>query len=168
MVTCYKSNNAHLNEMRSHPANIIHPSNLPPPDDRRPQIDIAMPRVMSLTASTSFEVRTPRQFKVRLTKVGLDTYIQTPALASHLDIPDSLTVLGQTLDLSPLRALVAAPVNAGIDTARALVGAAVAPAIGMGAAEAASLWMLTTYLDDSLRVSRDDAGKVFVLIKEVA
>lgn len=32
-------------------------------------------------------------------------------------------------------------------------------------ASATSLWMLTTYLDDTLRVSRDDEGRVFVMLK---
>ena len=34
--------------------------------------------------------------------------------------------------------------------------------------EAASLWMLTTYLDDTLRISRDDSGCVFVMLKDVS
>jgi len=33
--------------------------------------------------------------------------------------------------------------------------------------ELASSWMLTTYLDESLRVSRDDAGRVFVMMKDL-
>lgn len=32
--------------------------------------------------------------------------------------------------------------------------------------ERASMWLLTTYLDDSLRISRDDGGRVFVLLKD--
>lgn len=34
-------------------------------------------------------------------------------------------------------------------------------------ADRAAMWMLTTYMDDSLRVSRDDAGRVFVMVKDV-
>lgn len=33
--------------------------------------------------------------------------------------------------------------------------------------ERASMWLLTTYMDDSLRVSRDDTGRVFVMLKDV-
>jgi hypothetical protein len=62
-----------------------------------------MPMLMSLTAEAGFEVRTPRAFKVRFTKVGVDTYVQTPQLLAALDIPDSLTVLGTTIDLTPLK-----------------------------------------------------------------
>jgi hypothetical protein len=35
-------------------------------------------------------------------------------------------------------------------------------------AEASSLWLLNTYLDEGLRVSRDANGRVFVMIKDVA
>lgn len=44
------------------------------------QIDIAVPITQSwplaLTSEAKFEVRTPRAFKVRFTKVGVDTYVQ--------------------------------------------------------------------------------------------
>jgi hypothetical protein len=39
----------------------------------------------------------------------------------------------------------------------------VAPA----AAEPAALWLLTTYLDDTLRISRDGNGRVFVMVKDI-
>jgi hypothetical protein len=39
----------------------------------------------------------------------------------------------------------------------------VAPA----AAEPAALWLLTTYLDDTLRISRDANGRVFVMVKDI-
>jgi hypothetical protein len=38
----------------------------------------------------------------------------------------------------------------------------------VGPNELTSMWMLTTYLDDTLRVSRDDSGRVFVLLKDVS
>ena len=31
-----------------------------------------------------------------------------------------------------------------------------------------SMWMLTTYLDDTLRISRDDSGRVFVMLRDVS
>lgn len=44
------------------------------------QIDIAVPITqtwpLALTSEAKFEVRTPRAFKVRFTKVGVDTYVQ--------------------------------------------------------------------------------------------
>ena len=34
------------------------------------------------------------------------------------------------------------------------------------ASELGAAWMLSTYLDETLRISRDDAGRVFVLMKD--
>ena len=39
------------------------------------------------------------------------------------------------------------------------------PLLLLPLSSAASLWMLTTYLDDNLRISRDDEGRVFVMLK---
>jgi len=123
---------------------------------------------MSLTAHSRLEVRTPRQFKVQFRTIGLESYIQTPQLSAHLEIPDSVSVMGQTLDLSPLQRLVAAPFNGGVQAAQALMARAAAPELPVAPADATSVWMLTTYLDDTLRVTRDDGGKVYVLLKELA
>ena len=54
------------------------------------------------------QVRTPRQFKVRFTKVGVDTLVQTPQLLADLHVPDQASVMGLTVDLSPLQRLVEA------------------------------------------------------------
>lgn len=67
------------------------------------QIEIAVPVTMALTSEAKFEVRTPRAFKVRFTKVGLDSYVNTPQLTSSLDIPESITVMGNKVDLTLLR-----------------------------------------------------------------
>ncbi|GFH26426.1 PAP_fibrillin domain-containing protein, partial [Haematococcus lacustris] len=83
-----------------------------------------------------------------------------------LEIPDQLTVLGAAVDLTPLKRLIQDPLASGLGTARALLGA-VAPQAASQVGEATSLWMLTTYLDDSLRISRDDNGAVFVMLKEI-
>eukprot|EP00198_Chlamydomonas_reinhardtii_P009631 XP_001698968.1 plastid lipid associated protein [Chlamydomonas reinhardtii] len=151
------------------------------------KIDIAVPVLLSLRAEAGLEVRSPRQFKVQFTRVGLDTFIRTPQLTAALEIPESVTVLGATLDLGPLRRLVE-PINSGLEVrvggrreaAQDLLGRAVSPEFGVsqvpmppgispGAlSSAASLWMLTTYLDDNLRISRDDEGRVFVMLKDVA
>lgn len=52
------------------------------------QINVAMPInpswPVSLTSEAMFEVRTTRAFKVRFTKIGLDTYVQVAWLAVAL------------------------------------------------------------------------------------
>ncbi|GIL78999.1 hypothetical protein Vretifemale_8406, partial [Volvox reticuliferus] len=142
------------------------------------KIDLAVPLLVSLRAEAGLEVRSPRQFKVRLTRVGLDTYVATPQLLAALEVPPSITVLGATLDLTPLKKLLE-PINSGLEAAQDLLGRAVAPeflvdsvpvppGMSRGAVQdVASLWMLTTYLDDTLRISRDDEGRVFVMLKDV-
>ncbi|GIL63818.1 hypothetical protein Vafri_17794 [Volvox africanus] len=142
------------------------------------KIDLAVPLLVSLRAEAGLEVRSPRQFKVRLTRVGLDTYVATPQLLAALEVPPSITVLGATLDLTPLRKLLE-PINSGLEAAQDLLGRAVAPEFSMDSVpvppgisrgalrDVTSLWMLTTYLDDTLRISRDDEGRVFVMLKDV-
>ncbi|GFH08647.1 plastid lipid associated protein [Haematococcus lacustris] len=108
-----------------------------------------------------------------LVDVG-DVYqvVDTSAMAAYnkvlagLEIPDQLTVLGAAVDLTPLKRLIQDPLASGLGTARALLGA-VAPQAASQVGDATSLWMLTTYLDDSLRISRDDNGAVFVMLKEI-
>lgn len=76
---------------------------LRPPPLSSPQIDLALPVILSLRADSGLEVRTPHSFKLRFHRMGLDTYVQTPQLLVSLDLPDSISMLGQTLDLTPLK-----------------------------------------------------------------
>ncbi len=80
-------------------------------------------------------------------------------------------MLGATLDLSPLQRLLS-PLNGGLEAAQGLLAVAAAaprldvPTEGAGGegGGSPSLWMLTTYLDDTLRISRDNEGHAFVLL----
>ena len=70
----------------------------------------------------------------------------------------------------PCRQLAAAPlqtVQSGLDSAQNLLRMATSPEFDLPAVEANAMWMLTTYLDDTLRVSRDDQGATFVMLKDV-
>eukprot|EP00798_Chlamydomonas_sp_ICE-L_P031975 gene31975-33901_t len=131
------------------------------------KIDLAVPVMMSLHAESAFEVRTGKSFKVSFHKVGLDTYLQTPNLLANIEIPENINILGNVIDLSPLKSLIVDPVNAGIDTAKGLLQQAVSPRFEIEPNAMTSLWMLTTYLDDTLRISRDDSGRVFVMLKDI-
>jgi len=134
------------------------------------KIDIALPISqswpLSLTSEAMFEVRTPRAFKVRFTKVGLDTYVQTPQILSALEIPDTISVLGTSVDLTPLRELIVNPLNAGLETAQSVLQTALNPEFEVQVSELASSWMLTTYLDETVRISRDESGRLFVMMKD--
>ena len=60
-----------------------------------------------------------------------------------------------------------APVQSGLEQAQELLRRAASPELELPAVEANALWMMTTYLDDTLRISRDDAGATFVMLKDV-
>jgi hypothetical protein len=44
---------------------------------------------------------------------------------------------------------------------------ATSPNFELPAVEAKALWMLTTYLDGTLRISRDDAGATYIMLKDM-
>lgn len=62
---------------------------------------------------------------------------------------------------------VIAPVQSGLSTATDLLRRAASPELDLPAVEGNALWMLTTYLDDTIRISRDDAGSMFVMLRDV-
>ena len=61
---------------------------------------------MPFSRTASFEVRSPKRLQLRLTKGG----IQTPELLTDMELPSNMTVLGQALDLSQLKAALS-PIN---------------------------------------------------------
>jgi hypothetical protein len=54
----------------------------------------------SLRTTASFEVRSPKRLQLRLTSGA----VATPELTGNLQLPDSLSVLGQNIDLSQVGA----------------------------------------------------------------
>ena len=60
----------------------------------------------AFSTTASFEVRSPKRLQLRLTKGG----IQTPELLTDMELPSNMTVLGQALDLSQLKAALS-PIN---------------------------------------------------------
>jgi hypothetical protein len=67
------------------------------------QIDLNGRIPVSLRAAAELQMRNPRLMSVRLMSVGFDTHIETPQLTVELDMPDSVKILGQTIDLSPIK-----------------------------------------------------------------
>ncbi|KAK9811509.1 hypothetical protein WJX72_005075 [[Myrmecia] bisecta] len=134
------------------------------------KVDIAVPFMMSLSTQAGLEVRTTRQFKVKFQLAGVNTQILTPKLLDNLEVPDSLSLLGQKIDLSPLRDALS-PMNVALQRMRSVTTSALAPdlpAVEGSTPPDVHAWLETTYLDDNLRVCRDEAGGVFVLVKDVS
>lgn len=63
----------------------------------------------AFSTTASFEVRSPKRLQLKLEKGK----IATPELLSDLDLPSTVTVLGQALDLSALKAALS-PVREGV------------------------------------------------------
>ncbi|KAI4314514.1 hypothetical protein L6164_027416 [Bauhinia variegata] len=113
----------------------------------------------SFSASANFEVRTPTRIQVTF-KEGT---IQPPEIKSRIDLPESVDIFGQKLSLlsvqqsfSPLQDVVA-------NVSRGLSG--LPPLKVPVPGERTSSWLITTYLDDDLRISRGDGG-LFILARE--
>lgn len=90
--------------------------------------------------------------------------IGTPQLTDSITIPDKVEFLGQSIDFSPLSGVITSVQNSYSSVARTISGQ---PPIKIPITnDRAQSWLLTTYLDDELRISRGDGGSIFVLIKE--
>ena len=58
---------------------------------------------LSLHADTRLEVRNPRALQVRIMRIGMDAFIETPELLAALELPKSINLWGAEIDLSPIR-----------------------------------------------------------------
>jgi hypothetical protein len=66
--------------------------------ENRAALSVPLSRT-SLSTTASFEVRSPKRLQVRFERGS----IATPELLADLEVPESVDVLGQTVDLSQLR-----------------------------------------------------------------
>ncbi|KAL4192136.1 hypothetical protein AMTRI_Chr06g192500 [Amborella trichopoda] len=88
----------------------------------------------------------------------------TPQLTDSIEIPENVEVLGQTIELSPFREFITPLQDAATSVARSISGST--PFKFLITIDRAESWLLTTFLDEDLCISRGDASSVFVLIKE--
>ncbi|ERN15522.1 plastid lipid-associated protein 3, chloroplastic [Amborella trichopoda] len=113
----------------------------------------------SFSASASFEVRSPSRIQVKFEEgVFNPPEIRTPA-----DLPTKVDVFGQSIDLSPLSSVLS-PLEEGFaNISRAISGQ---PPLKLRIpGQGSESWLLISYLDKDLRISRGDGG-LFVLVKE--
>lgn len=90
--------------------------------------------------------------------------IGTPQLTDSIELPENVEFLGQKLDLSPFKGLLTSVQDTASNVAKTISSQ---PPLKFSISQTnAESWLLTTYLDEELRVSRGDGGSVFVLIKE--
>ncbi|RDX57715.1 Plastoglobulin-1, chloroplastic [Mucuna pruriens] len=114
---------------------------------------------LSFSASASFEVRSPARIQVTF-KEGS---IQPPEIKSKVELPENVDIFGQKLSLLPLQQSLGPLQNVVENISRVISGQ---PPLKIPIpGERTSSWLLTTYLDKDLRISRGDGG-LFVLARE--
>lgn len=90
--------------------------------------------------------------------------IGTPQLTDSLEIPENVEFLGQQIDLTPFKGILTSIQDTASSVVRTFSSR---PPLKFPISNTnAQSWLLTTYLDEELRISRVDGGSVFVLIKE--
>ncbi|KAE8704553.1 Light-induced protein [Hibiscus syriacus] len=114
----------------------------------------------SVTTNAKFEIRSPRQVQIKFE----EGVIGTPQLTDSIVLPENVEFLGQKFDLNPIKSLLTSVQ----DTASSVVKSISSrqPLKFSLAYNNAESWLLTTYLDEDVRISRGGSGSVFVLIKE--
>lgn len=114
---------------------------------------------LSFSASASFEVRTPTRIQVTF-KEGS---IQPPEIKSNVELPENVDIFGQKLSLQPLQQSLG-PLQGLVENISRVISGQPPLKIPIPG-ERTSSWLLTTYLDKDLRISRGDGG-LFVLARE--
>ncbi|KAG7557590.1 Plastid lipid-associated protein/fibrillin conserved domain [Arabidopsis suecica] len=114
----------------------------------------------SFSTNAKFEIRSPKRVQIKFEQ-GV---IGTPQLTDSIEIPESVEVLGQKIDLNPIKGLLTSVQDTASSVARTISNQ---PPLKFSLpSDNTQSWLLTTYLDKDLRISRGDGGSVFVLIKE--
>ncbi|XP_054792162.1 plastid-lipid-associated protein, chloroplastic-like [Prosopis cineraria] len=114
----------------------------------------------SVSTNAKFEVRSPKRVQIKFDE-GI---ISTPQLTDSLVIPENVEFLGQKIDLTPFKGILNSLQDTASNVARTISSQ---PPLKIPISNSnAQSWLLTTYLDEELRISRGDGGSVFVLIKE--
>lgn len=86
-----------------------------------------------------------------------------PEIKSNIELPENVDVFGQKISLSPVQQSLSPLENAVAGIARTISGQP--PLKIQIPGERTKSWLLTTYLDKDLRISKGDGG-IFVLVKE--
>ncbi|XP_051136216.1 light-induced protein, chloroplastic-like [Andrographis paniculata] len=114
----------------------------------------------SITTNAKFEVRSPKRVQLKFEE-GI---IGTPQLTDSIELPENVEFLGQKIDLTPVKGLLTSVQDTASSVARTLSNQ---PPLKFSVSNRnVESWLLTTFLDNDLRISRGDGGSIFVLIKE--
>ncbi|KAF8712787.1 hypothetical protein HU200_028559 [Digitaria exilis] len=114
----------------------------------------------SVSTNAKFEIRSPKRVQIKFD----EGVIGTPQLTDSIVLPEKFELFGQNIDLSPLKGIFSSIENAASSVAKTISGQ---PPLKIPIrTDNAESWLLTTYLDEDLRISRGDGSSIFVLFKE--
>ncbi|XP_057512509.1 plastid-lipid-associated protein, chloroplastic-like [Actinidia eriantha] len=114
----------------------------------------------SISTNAKFEVQSPKRVQIKFEE-GI---ISTPKLTDSIVFPENVEFLGQKIDLTPLKGIITSVQDTASSVAKTISSQ---PPLKFSISNSnAESWLLTTYLDKELRISRGDAGSVFVLVKD--
>ncbi|TVU02193.1 hypothetical protein EJB05_52336 [Eragrostis curvula] len=114
----------------------------------------------SFSATASFEVQSPSRIEVQFKEGSF----QPPAISSSVDLPEQVDIFGQKISLGPVQQALNPLQQAFASIAGTISGQPPLKVSIPGNSRGRS-WLLTTYLDKDLRISRGDGG-LFILAKE--
>ena len=124
----------------------------------------------SVSTSASFDVRSPKRLQVKFKEAGIETPTLADVSLFSTSLPASVDVMGQSVDtaavtsaLEPLQNVASGVFNSLGEAMKGIPGVKVPLPENMPTGSQA--WILTTYLDETLRIARGDGGSVFVLTK---
>ncbi|KAK9811718.1 hypothetical protein WJX72_008942 [[Myrmecia] bisecta] len=120
----------------------------------------------SFSTNASFEVRSPKRLQVKFEQ-GV---VETPELLQDIEFPASISILGQSIDLTNLRDALS-PVNEQVKSAVSQLSGFISQQPDLSfpiSVQQAQTWLINTYLDEDTRVSRGDGGSVFIMVKDVS
>lgn len=133
--------------------------------ENKVQVSVPLSRT-AFSTTASFEVRSPKRLQVKFERGT----IQTPQLLSDIEVPESISVMGQAVDLTQLKAALQ-PFSERLRGLITQVSGLISQTPDLNfplQPDRANTWLLTTYLDDDTRITRGDGGSVFILVKEVS
>lgn len=116
----------------------------------------------SLSTNASFEICSPKRLQIKLEEGVIDA----PQFIESLEIPENIDFLGQKFDLAAFQGPFQSLQTAVYSITRVISGQP--PLKFPLRADSSQAWLVMTYLDEDLRISRGDSGIVFVSVKEAS
>ncbi|CAA6661391.1 unnamed protein product [Spirodela intermedia] len=102
----------------------------------------------SVSTNAKFEVRSPKRVQIKFEE-GI---VGTPQLTDSIVVPEKVEFFGQNVDLSPFKGIITSIQDAASSVAKSISDR---PPLKIPITNTnAESWLLTTYLDNELRVSR--------------